>query len=166
MLHGPIPLSRKIQRARFDSGSAPLDSWFCDHALASHRSGSTKVFVAHDDELAALGFYALSAGSVSPTDAPARVRTGMGGYPIPVALIARLAVASSAQGQRLGQALLKDALLRIEQASELLGVRAALAHAKHERARAFYGQFGFEESPIHPLWMYLLMKDLRRQLRP
>lgn len=165
MLHGPIPLSRAIRRASFASGSAPLDAWFRDHALASHRSGSTKVFVVHDDELAALGFYALSAGSVSPTDAPDRVRAGMGGYPIPVALIARLAVARPAQGQRLGQALLKDSLLRIDQAADLLGVRAALAHAKDERARAFYAHFGFEESPIHPLWMYLLMKDLRRHLR-
>ncbi len=164
MLHGPIPLHSTIQRANFDSGKEPLDQWFRDHALQAHRSDSTKVFVVHDDADAAVGFYALSAGSVSPAEAPDRVKRGLGSHPVPVALLTRLAVATSNQGQKLGQALLKDALRRVEEASSLLGVRCVLAHAKDEQAKVFYMHFGFEPSPIHELWLFLLMKDLRKQM--
>ena len=164
MLHGPVPLGPTIRRAGFASGTPALDDWFCNHALQAHRADSTKVFVVHDEHLAAQGFYALSAGSVSRKEAPDRVRKGLGAHPIPVALLGRLAVDERAQGKGLGQALLKDALGRIAQASESLGVRCVLAHAKDEPAKSFYAHFGFEPSPIDPLWMFLLLKDLRRQM--
>ena len=164
MLHGPIPLHSTIQRANFDSGKEPLDQWFRDHALQAHRSDSTRVFVVHDEEDAAVGFYALSAGSVSPVDAPARVKKGLGAHPVPVALLTRLAVARSHQGQKLGQALLKDALRRVDDASCQLGLRCVLAHAKDEQAKAFYMHFGFGPSPVHELWLFLLMKDLQKQM--
>ena len=166
MLHGPIPLHATIHRARFDSGNEAIDQWFRDHALQAHRSDSTKVFVVHDELAEAVGFYALSAGSVLPADAPGRVKKGLGGHPIPVALLTRLAVAKQHQGRRLGQALLKDALRRIDDAAGLLGLRCVLAHAKDDQAKAFYVHFGFEASPVHPLWLFLLLKDLRTHVRP
>ncbi|MCR9161674.1 MAG: GNAT family N-acetyltransferase [Nannocystaceae bacterium] len=164
MLHGPIPLHPTIERANFDSGKESLDQWFRDHALQAHRAGSTRVFVVHDDNDAAVAFYALSAGSVAPAETPARVKKGLGSHPVPVALLTRLAVATSSQGQKLGQALLKDALRRVDAASGQLGVRCLLAHAKDEEAKAFYMHFGFEPSPVHELWLFLLMKDLRKQM--
>ena len=165
MLHGPTPLDSTLRLTKFESGNAALDDWLRNHALQAHRSGSTRVFVAHDDDGVVLGFYALSTGSVAPKQAPRRVRKGLGAYPIPVALIARLGVSQHAQGTGLGAALLKDALLRIDHAAESLGVRAALAHAKDERARSFYEHFGFEPSQAHALWMFLLMKDLRASMK-
>lgn len=164
MLHGPTPLSRKILRTKFCSGHPSLDNWFVHHALHAHRSGSTKVFAVHDDDDHAVGFYALSAGNVEAHQAPPRVRKGLGAHPIPIALLARLGVSEPAQGQGLGQALLKDALLRVDQAADLVGMRALLAHAKNEQARRFYMHFGFEPSPVDRLWMFLLMKDLRAAL--
>ena len=164
-IQGPHPLTRAIRRDEFDSGNPALDDWFLRYALQAHLSGSTKVFVAHQNDRA-LGFYALSAGSVERDDAPARVSRGLGALPVPVALLARLGVDRTAQRRGLGQALLKDALLRVDQASEHLGVRAVMAHAKNEPAKAFYRVFGFETSPINPLWMFLLLKDLRRSVRP
>jgi len=161
MLHGPIPLDATFRLTRFESGNVALDDWLRNYALQAHRSGSTRVFVVCDEHEVVHGFYALSAGSVAPKHAPRRVRRGQGRYPIPVALLARLGVSRDAQGAGLGAALLKDALQRIDQAAESLGIRAVLAHAKDQGARAFYQRFGFQPSQAHPLWMFLLMKDLR-----
>jgi predicted N-acetyltransferase YhbS len=77
-------------------------------------------------------------------------------------VLARLAVDVSHQQQGLGKGLLKDALLRTLQAAEIAGLRAVLVHAKDENARRFYGQFGFESSPVERFHLMLLLKDMRR----
>jgi GNAT superfamily N-acetyltransferase len=81
-----------------------------------------------------------------------------------VILLARLAVDRSERGTGLGKALLKDALLRIARAADIVGARAVLVHAIDERAKEFYQHFDFEPSPIHELQLMLLMKDLRKAL--
>ena len=85
-------------------------------------------------------------------------------HPIPVILLARLAVDKSEAGKGLGKALLKDALVRIASAADIVGARAVLVHAIDEQARKFYEHFDFESSPIHELQLMLLMKDLRKAL--
>src|SRR5438105_1194372 len=92
---------------------------------------------------------------------PARVAKGLARHPIPIILLARLAVDRGEQGKGLGAALLKDALLRAAQASDIIGCRAVLVHAKDQTAKAFYQRYGFEPSPVDDLHLYLLMKDLR-----
>lgn len=89
----------------------------------------------------------------------------MPGHPVPVVLLARLAVDLSVQGHGLGAFLLADAMSRSLAAAESIGVRALLVHAKDESARAFYMRFGFVASPTDPLHLLLLMKDLRASLR-
>lgn len=111
-----------------------------------------------------VGYYALSAASVEQDDAPTRVRKGLARHPIPVILLARLAVDQSEQGRGLGAALLKDALQRAGSAAGEIGARAVLVHAKDEEAKAFYEHFDFEPSPSDPLHLFLLMKDLRASL--
>jgi GNAT superfamily N-acetyltransferase len=106
----------------------------------------------------------VSAGSVSLEEAPARITKGLARHPIPVILLARLAVDKSEQRTGLGKALLKDALARIARAADIVGARAVLVHAIDERARTFYEHFDFEPSPIHELQLMLLMKDLRKAL--
>lgn len=155
VIQGPEPLSPKIRRDSFRSGNAALDEWFSRHALGAHRTASTKVFVTSSEDAVALGFYALSAGGVAPS---------LGAQPVPVGLVTRLVVSEEVRGLGLGRALLKDALLRLDVASEHLGIRAVLAHATDDAARAFYRRFDFEPSPIDPLWMLLGMDDLRRNL--
>ena len=86
---------------------------------------------------------------------------GLGNYPVPITLLARLAVDLSEKGKGLGRGLLKDALLRAFQTSEIVGSRAIVTHAKNESAGAFYRKFGFVPSPLNDLHFYLLMKDVR-----
>ena len=124
----------------------------------------TTVFVAcAADKI--VGYYALATGGVERAQAPDRIARGLPAHPIPVVLLARLAVDSSVQKRGLGKALLRDALIRVGNAADEIGIRALLIHAKDERAREFYMGCGeFEPSPTDPLHLFLLMKDLRKAL--
>jgi GNAT superfamily N-acetyltransferase len=114
----------------------------------------------------AVGYFSLAAGSIAAAEAPARIVKGLPkDRPIPVVLLARLAVDRTEQGTKLGEALLKDALLRIERAADIAGARAVLVHAIDENARKFYEHFGFEATPIDPRTLVLHMKDLRAMMR-
>jgi GNAT superfamily N-acetyltransferase len=101
---------------------------------------------------------------VSREETPTRVAKGLARHPVPVILLARLAIDRGEQGKGLGAGLLKDALLRAAQAADIIGCRAVLVHAKDHSARAFYQRFGFEPSPIDELHLYLLMKDIKASL--
>jgi GNAT superfamily N-acetyltransferase len=80
-------------------------------------------------------------------------------------LLARLAVDRTQQGHGLGKALLFDALTRVAEAADIVGVRAVLVHAIDAAARSFYIHFGFEESPVDPNQLLRLLKDLRKAIR-
>jgi predicted N-acetyltransferase YhbS len=84
--------------------------------------------------------------------------------PIPVMVIGRLAVDLKYQNQRLGAGLLKDALLRVVQASEIVGIRAVLVHAISEKAKAFYIKHGFQESPGHPMTLMVSLTRVKSLL--
>jgi GNAT superfamily N-acetyltransferase len=157
-------LSAALDVTGFDSGTAELDLWLRRHALASHQSGGARVYVAHRGDRV-VGYYAVAAASVERAMTPGRVSKGMPRHPIPVILLARLAVDRREQGKGLGAALLKDALLRAASAADAIGARAVLVHAKDEDAARFYAHFDFEASPSDPLHLFLLMKDLRALLR-
>jgi predicted N-acetyltransferase YhbS len=100
---------------------------------------------------------------VTHADAPGRVRRNMP-EPIPVVVLARLAVDSRWQGRDLGRALLRDAVLRVIAAADIVGVRAILVHALTERARPFYERFGFIVSPVHELTLMVTLSDARRAM--
>jgi hypothetical protein len=108
-----------------------------------------------------VGYYSLAVGSVEPEDSPKRAFKGLARHPVPVMILARLAVGRSEQGTGIGKALLKDALLRTAQAADIAGIRALVVHAKNENARRWYERFDFEPSPTDPLHLFLLMKDLK-----
>lgn len=152
---------------RFRCGQAALDTWLVEHARAATGAGSARTYVVCDREQddRVVGYFALNASGVEPSSAPLRVRAGMPRHPVPVVLLARLAVDISVQGHGLGGFLLADAMRRSLAAAESIGVRALLVHAKDEAARAFYERFGFVASPSDPLHLMLLMKDLRASLR-
>jgi GNAT superfamily N-acetyltransferase len=147
--------------ASFSCGSLELDTWLQRYAYSNQAAGAARTFVAvRGDRI--IGYYALAAGSVERDEAPKRVAQGLARHPIPVVILARLAVDLTEQGRGLGAALLKDALKRVIAAADLIGVRALLVHAKGEQARAFYERFDFQPSPVDPLQLFLLLKDLRR----
>ena len=108
-----------------------------------------------------MGFYSLTVGCVEPASAAPRVVKGLPKHPVPVMILARLAVDVSHQGIGLGKALLKDALMRTAQAADIAGIRALLVHAKDESARQWYLNWEFEPSPSDPFHLFLLLKDLK-----
>ncbi|MEN6625009.1 MAG: GNAT family N-acetyltransferase [Candidatus Sumerlaeia bacterium] len=163
-LEAPVPLEPRHGLAEFDCGVPALNDYLKRFALINHQNRSARTFVAIRGSRV-VGFYTLAAGSVSRDSTPERVSKGLGQYPVPVILLARLGVDESEQGRGLGRGLLKDALLRALQAADIIGCRAILVHAKDESAKAFYEKFGFMPSPIDSLHLYLLIKDIKSCLR-
>jgi predicted N-acetyltransferase YhbS len=159
----PVPLTKDHDTAAFDCGTAALNNYLRKYALQNHQNRSARTYVTARGSRV-VGYYTLAAGSVRLDEVPPRVAKGLGQYPVPIILLARLAVDRTEQGQGLGAALLKDALLRAVQAADLVGCRAVLVHAKDQTAQAFYRRFGFESSPIDELHLYLLMKDIQASL--
>jgi len=112
-----------------------------------------------------VGFHALTVASVEHARAPARIAKGMPRYPIPVVLLARLAVDRSVQGRGIGAFLLRDAMVRAAAAADELGIRALLVHAMNASTRDFYAHFGFQPSPTDDLHLMVLLKDVRAAIR-
>jgi len=154
-------LSREHNLSEFDCGNTSLNEWLKKFAWTNQQSDSAKTYIALDGNRVA-GYYALTAGSVHKHESPQCISKGLANHPIGVVLLARLAVDREQQAKGLGKALLFDAMTRIEAAADLIGVRAVLVHAIDELARRFYLHFGFEESPVDPYQLMLLLKDLRR----
>ncbi|MDP6404051.1 MAG: GNAT family N-acetyltransferase [Alphaproteobacteria bacterium] len=148
----------------FDCGKDPLNQFLKRFALGNQKAGSARTYVVCADGMQVVGYYSLAVGAVEHAHAPGRVGRGLAKHPIPIMLLARLAVDRSGLGQGLGKALLKDALLRTVQAADIAGIRALLVHAKDDEARAWYESFDFEPSPSDPYHLFLLMKDLRQIL--
>ena len=157
-------LRREHDLSAFDCGNATLNTWLQKFAWFNQQADSSKTYVAiGEDGLA--GYYSLTAGSVHKSESPERIAKGLANHPVGVVLLARLAVDSSHQGKGLGKALLFDALKRVEEAADIVGVRAVMVHAIDEEARKFYEHFEFDPSPIDPFLLMLLLKDLRKALR-
>jgi GNAT superfamily N-acetyltransferase len=145
----------------FDCGRVSLNVWLERYARQAAASGSARTYVIVDaDQERVVGYHALTAAALERTAATPRVIKGMPQYPIPVVLLARLAVDLSVAGRGLGAWLLRDAMMRALAASETIGVRAMLVHAIDEDARAFYRRHGLEPSPTDPLHLMILIKDV------
>ena len=158
----PEPLARRHLVDDFDCGEPALDDWLKRHARQAQAAGSARTFVATTEGTTVVGYYALAAAQVEPGEATTRLLKGEPqSRAVPAVLLARLAVDHRHQGAGVGHSLLQDAVLRTLQAADSIGVRAMLVHAKHEQARVWYQQYGFEPSPTDPLHLMLLMKDLR-----
>jgi GNAT superfamily N-acetyltransferase len=153
-------LRREHAVESFTCGQTELDRFLVRHALQAQQSNSSQTYLALNGSDVA-GFYTLVVGQAEHADAPPRVAKGMPRYPIPVLVLARLAVHTSMQGKGLGSGLLLDALSRALQVADLAGVRALLVHAKDDRAADFYRHFGFEPSPTDPRHLFQIIKDIR-----
>jgi GNAT superfamily N-acetyltransferase len=159
--------ARSIERLRrdhpidaFDCGQDALNNWLRRHALQNQGAGSAQTYVGLVGK-AVVGYYSLAVGQIEYADAPERLQKGLARHPVPIMLLARLAVAKDWQKQGVGRALLRDAVLRTVQAAEIAGIRALAVHAKDEQARRYYEQFDFVPSPADPLHLLVLLKDIR-----
>lgn len=153
-LCAPESLSASHRLDGFACGEAVLDDWLKRRAMANQMSGASRTFVVADPDHRVLGYYAMAAGAVAHQMATSSVRRNMPD-PVPVMVLARLAVDSQAQGIKLGASLLQDAVNRAVAVSHNAGVRALLVHAIHERAKQFYEYYGFQVSPAHPMTLML-----------
>jgi GNAT superfamily N-acetyltransferase len=145
----------------FNCGREELDRFLIRYAFGNQQANASQTYLGlHDAEV--IGFYSLVVGEVAYADAPERLTTGLARHPVPIMLLARLAVRTDWQGRGIGAGLLKDAMRRTLQAADIGGIRAFAVHAKDAPARRFYEHFDFLASPTDPLHLFLLIKDLRR----
>jgi len=163
-LNLPVLLTKDHDRNSFECGVPALNDYLKKYALQNQKKHAARTYVSTRGNRI-VGYYSLAYGSVSLEEAPHTVKAGLPRYPVPVILLARLAVDSTEQGRGLGAALLKDALLRTIQAAEIAGLRAMLVHAKDDSAKDFYEKFGFEPSPIDAYHLFLKLSDILLSLQ-
>ena len=157
-------LRRDHQVDRFDCGQEALSRFFVRYAFQNQQAEASQTYVAlMGDEV--VGFYTLVVAQVEYDDAPQRLGKGLAKHPIPLMLLARLAVAASWQGKGLGSGLLKDAMRRTRGAADIADIRAMAVHAKDDDARAFYERYGFVAAPTDPYHLFVLLKDIRAVLQ-
>ena len=164
-LRAPAPLAAQHRLEGFDCGKPALNDWLLRHARQAQGSGSAKTFVVTDDEDRVAGYFSLTVGQVDTLEAPERIRKGIGQYPVPVVILARLAVSREHQGLGIGVGMLQDAIRRTLVIAEQAGIRAMLTHPIDEEAARFYTRFGFIASPLREQQLLLLLKDARRWVR-
>ncbi len=165
----PAPRVEKLSRAHavenFNCGQPELDRFLIRHALQAQQANSSQTYVAVSNEIV-VGYSTFVVGQVEHAEAPPRVVKGMPRYPIPLLVLARLAVHREWQGRGLGAGLLRDALVRTLQVADIADVRALAVHAKDDAATSFYRHFGFVESPTDPRHLFLLIKDIQTAASP
>ena len=158
----PLPLDPSHDLTQFDSGVDLLDDWNNTHGLRNQSSGGSRTFVVIR-ESRVVGYSALATGSIERASVPAAISRNMPG-PIPIAILARLAVDSTFRGRRLGRDLLRDAMLRTLHLSRHIGIRALLIHAISAEAETFYLKHGFRISPPDPNTLLISLSDMRRHM--
>lgn len=160
--HGPSkPLDRSFNRDAFDCGVDALNEYLKKFALQNQKRNAARTYVVTDSGNKILGYYTLVFGSVAIDEAPDDVSGGMGRYPVPVILLARLAVDLGEKGKGLGGVLMREALQRAVQASDIAGLRAVMVHAKNETARSFYEKIGFRRSPSDEFLLFLKISEIK-----
>lgn len=153
-------LERRHAVDGFDCGREALNLFLVRYAFLNQQASASQTYLALSGEEVA-GYYTLVVGQVEYEGAPERLKRGLARHPVPIMLLARLAVAKDWQGKGLGAGLLKDSMLRTAGAADIAGIRALAVHAKDDAAKAFYERFDFLPSPTDPYHLYRLIKDIR-----
>ncbi len=171
MMAGPTnELSRRIEKLRpdypiedFECGREELNRYLVRYAWTNQQAGAAQTYIGFSENIV-VGYYTLAVGQVSRDEAPERLTKGLARHPVPIMLLARLAVDRRWHGEGIGKALLRDAMLRTLQAADIAGIRAFAVHAKDEDVVNFYKQFDFVPSPTDPMHLFVLLKDIRRMI--
>jgi GNAT superfamily N-acetyltransferase len=160
--------TRSIEKLRrehvleaFDCGQPDLNRWLLKHALQNQGANAAQTYIGLVNGVIT-GYYSLAVGQVEFADAPERLQKGLAKHPVPIMLLARLAVHQDWQKKGIGRSLLRDAVLRTLQAADIASIRALAVHAKDDAAKRYYEQFDFIPSPTDPLHLFVLLKELRR----
>lgn len=156
-------LSRGHQLEGFSCGQVPLDQFLVRYALTNQFANASQTYLGMEADQV-IGFYTLAVGELGYEDAPDRLAKGLARHPIPLMILARLAVDTRHQGKGVGAGLVKDAMSRTLTAADIAGIRALVVHAKDDAVRSYYERFGLRSSPAQPLLLYMLVKDIRRSI--
>ena len=156
-------LARNHTVESFDCGREALNRFLIRYAMQNQQAGASQTYVALS-ESEVVGYYTLVVGHVEHDDAPERLTKGLARHPVPIMLLARLAIGAAWQGKGIGAGLLKDAMMRTLQAADIAGIRAFAVHAKDDEAKAYYERFDFMVSPSDPYHLFRLLKDIRAKL--
>jgi len=163
-----VSVPRRVEKLRpehriegLDCGREELNRYLLRYAWQNQQAGAAQTYVGVVGDRV-VGYHTLAVGHVTREEAPERLTRGLARHPVPIMLLARLAVDRRWQGQGIGKALLRDAMLRTIQAADIAGIRALAVHAKDEAARRFYEKFDFVPSPTDPMHLFVLLKDVRR----
>jgi len=163
-----VNAARRVEKLRpdhlmegFDCGREELNRYLLRYAWANQQAGAVQTYVGFNGG-AVVGYHTLAVGQITREEAPERLVKGLARHPVPIMLLARLAVDRRWQGQGVGKALLRDAMQRTVQAADIAGIRAFAVHAKDEEVRSFYQKFDFIPSPTDPMHLFVLLKDVRR----
>jgi GNAT superfamily N-acetyltransferase len=159
----PEPLTEQHDIGEFSSGEPSLDDWLRRRARANQASGATRTYVVCQGRRV-VGYHALASGVVALESATGRFRRNMPS-PVPVAVLARLAVDREWQGRGIGRAMFRDAALRVTHAADAIGIRGMIVHALSDEAKKFYLALGFEESPREPMTLMVTLSDIRAVLQ-
>lgn len=152
-LHAPRPIAGYHNLDEFNCGVSALDNWLRKRARSNERSRAARTYVLCDGDRV-IGYYALASGSLANKMAPGEIKRNRPDL-IPVMVLGRLAIDQAYQGNKLGDALLRDAILRVLQAADIAGIKAVLAHAISAEAKKFYIDRGFIVSPFEPVTLVL-----------
>ena len=158
-LSPPEPLTDHHIIDNFSSGEISLDDWLKRRARSSQAGGASRTYVLCD-ESRVIGYYALASGAVAVRVVPGRFRRNMPD-PIPVVVLARLAIDQAWQGKGIGRALFNDAALRVLQAADAIGIRRIVVHAISDDAKKFYMAPGFDPCPGEPDTLVVTLADIR-----
>jgi GNAT superfamily N-acetyltransferase len=161
-LRAPEPLADQYEIGDFRCGEASLDDWLKRRARANQVSGASRTFVVCEGKRV-IAYYALASGVVAVESAPGRFRRNMPN-PIPVAVLARMAVDLKWHGRGIGRAMFRDAALRVAHAADAIGIRGIVVHAISEEAKKFYLALGFDASPSEPMMLMVTLSDVRAGL--
>lgn len=148
----------------FDCGVEELNRYLSKHAIQAQSGDGARTYVTFSG-VSIAGYYTLAYGSVEYGVAPGRMTKGLARHPVPVIVLARLAVDGKFAGRGLGTELLRDALLRTLAAADIAGLRAVVVDAKGDEAKRFYERFGFESFPDNPYRLFVILKDVRAMMR-
>lgn len=162
IVSAPEPLAPDHDIEGFECGEPALDVWLKRRAKANQVSGASRTFVVRDASVV-VAYYALASSAIDVASATGRFRRNIPD-PIPVVVLARLAVARSHQGRGFGPALVQDAARRVVQAADAIGIRGFIAHAISDEARTFYLRLGFDPSPVDAMTLMTTLADLRASL--
>lgn len=165
MIEPPRRLRKNDDRSDFDCGKESLNTFLKQFAFQNQEKHNSSVTYVATEDGKVRAYYSVAFGSVTSAEAPEKVAKGLGLYPVPIFLLARLAVDKKLHGKGWGSSLLQDAISRACKASELAGLKAIVVDAMDKDARVFYSKYSFVESPTDEMRMFLTIKDAKHTLK-